>query len=136
MGNRIKKLREEVGWRQEDLAKKLDVGKSTVGEWETGKKTPRPDKLIKLAEIFNTSIDYLLGKTDNKDPIDEIKADIESSTPDLLEIIKRTRPHIGGVPISEDQAEIIIDILKAYKKQKLKELGKERSDDINFKSQA
>lgn len=110
--DRIKKLREERGWTQDDVAKRLDVTRATIAHYETGRKTPREDTLKKLADIFNVSIDYLLGNTDEK-----------TKVVDLLEVMKRTRPHVDGVPISEDAAEIIIDILESYKQRKLKELG-------------
>lgn len=124
---RLKKLRDERGYTQGDLAKHLGVSQPTIVEYETGKKMPRPDKLIKLAQLLGTSVDYLLGETDEKEPMDEIKKEIESSTPDLLEILKRTRPHVNGIPIGEAEAKIIKDILIGY----LKREGQWPDDDDN-----
>lgn len=44
------------------LEKQLDIGKSTISSWE--KKQPSADKLAKLADYFNVSTDYLLGRTE------------------------------------------------------------------------
>lgn len=62
--NRIKKLREEFGYTQQDLADRLDGAKSTVAMYENETRKPSIEVLIKLSEIFNCSIDYVLCKTD------------------------------------------------------------------------
>ncbi len=62
MNNRIKELRTERGLRQKDLAEKLGVSPQTVGYYENWVNKPDPETLIKLADIFEVSIDYLLGR--------------------------------------------------------------------------
>lgn len=62
--NRIKKLREEFGYTQQDLANKINGAKSTVAMYENETRKPSMEILIKLSEIFNCSIDYILCKTD------------------------------------------------------------------------
>jgi len=66
IGNRIKMLREEMGLKQEDLAKEISVSPSTIGMYEINKREPNNDITIRLSNFFNVSIDYLLGKTDIK----------------------------------------------------------------------
>lgn len=66
--NRIKKLREEFHMTQQELADKLNGAKSTIAMYESGTRKPSMEVLIKLSEIFNCSIDYLLGKSDIKNP--------------------------------------------------------------------
>ncbi len=70
--NRIKILREESGYTQQELADKLDGAKSTVAMYENETRKPSMEVLIKLSEIFNCSIDYLLGKTDVRDTGEQI----------------------------------------------------------------
>lgn len=62
--NRIKKLREDFQYTQQDLATKLESSKSVIGLYENETRKPSMEVLIRLSEIFNCSIDYLLGKTD------------------------------------------------------------------------
>lgn len=62
IGGRIKALREAAGLTQAELGKKVNKGESTVRMWELGKSEPDLDTTIKLAEVFNVSTDYLLGK--------------------------------------------------------------------------
>lgn len=63
LGNRIKALREKAGLKQDELAKKLSVSPSAVGMYETNKREPNNEIIIKLAEFFNVTTDYLLGKS-------------------------------------------------------------------------
>lgn len=57
---KLKALRESLNLRQEDLALKLSVDRSTVAKWETGESMPRVDKLRILATILKCSVDDLL----------------------------------------------------------------------------
>lgn len=64
--NRIKELREEIGFTQQNLADKLGGAKSTVAMYENETRKPSMKVLIKLSDIFHCSIDYILGKSDVK----------------------------------------------------------------------
>lgn len=57
----IKTLREEAGYSQAQLAKKLDVTRSSVNAWEMGLSTPTTHYVVELAKIFHVSTDYILG---------------------------------------------------------------------------
>lgn len=58
---RIKELRTSMGLNQVDFAKKLNVTKQSVSNWENGNIQPSIDMLIKIATVFSVSADYLLG---------------------------------------------------------------------------
>lgn len=60
-GDKLRTLRTEAGMTQTDLAKRLNITKSVVSYYELKERTPSPDVLIKLADIFHVSTDYLLG---------------------------------------------------------------------------
>lgn len=76
--NRIKKLREEFGFTQQDLADKLEGAKSTIAMYENETRKPSMEILIKLSEIFNCSIDYILCKSDIRNP-ESIEIDIDEA---------------------------------------------------------
>lgn len=61
---RVKELRLEKGWTQQELADKLDYKRNSICNWEIHNKEPDFDMLIKIAHIFNVSTDYLLGVED------------------------------------------------------------------------
>ena len=62
--NRIKELRTEKGITQADLAKILKISDRAVGYYENGDREPDYTTLLKIAEYFDVSIDYLLGRVD------------------------------------------------------------------------
>lgn len=66
--NRIKQLREENKWTQLELSKKMNCAMSSIAMYEKGDRKPSLEVLIKLSEIFNCSIDYILCKTDIRNP--------------------------------------------------------------------
>lgn len=77
-GQRIKALRKERKYTQEDVAKKLNISIAALSRYETGSFEPKSLELIvDLATLFNVSTDYLLGKTNAKNSeIDFEKLDI------------------------------------------------------------
>lgn len=56
----IKEKRKERCWTQVELAEMVNVGQNTVSQWETGERTPRIEKLMQLARIFDCTVDELL----------------------------------------------------------------------------
>ena len=73
IGSRIKQLREKTGLSQAKLAKVLGgVSQPVIARYETGNCFPSYPVLIKIADYFNVSTDYLLGRTDN--PIGKLYA--------------------------------------------------------------
>ncbi|MEC3651383.1 helix-turn-helix transcriptional regulator [Bacillus subtilis] len=76
LGSRVKLLRKKRGYTQQQLADHLDMGRSNFGHIENDRVKPTSDDLQKLAEILNTTTDYLLtGYESNEDDLDpEIRA--------------------------------------------------------------
>lgn len=68
MFNRIKDLREDRDLYQKDLAKILNITQAQYSRIETNENQLSYEGLIKLASFYNTSIDYILGLTNNKTP--------------------------------------------------------------------
>lgn len=63
LSEKIKELRLARGLSQVELAKKLSVTKQTVSNWENDNILPSIDMLTKLADYFNVSCDFILGRT-------------------------------------------------------------------------
>lgn len=66
IGNRIKKLREELNITQEELARKIGVSPSAIGMYERDFREANDEIKIKMCELFNCSLDYLIGNSDIK----------------------------------------------------------------------
>lgn len=62
---KIKDIRSQLGFSQMEVAKKLQLPVSTYNQYETGKNEPNIATLIKLADFYHTSIDYLVGRETN-----------------------------------------------------------------------
>lgn len=61
--NNLKLLRTEKKLRQEDISDKLSIARQTYSAWETGERTPDINNLIKLADFYDVSLDFLVGRT-------------------------------------------------------------------------
>ncbi|MEH7277610.1 helix-turn-helix transcriptional regulator [Bacillus toyonensis] len=101
-GTKLNFLRKEKKLRQEDMAKHLGIARTTYAMYEQGNREPDYDTLQKLADFFDVSVDYLLGRTEkrnnkelnSKDFFTESKLnlwfkDIENAPPEKLEELKQ-----------------------------------------------
>lgn len=70
---RIRDIREDKNYTQEKIAEILNIKQNTYSQIETGKNNIQTDQLIKLAEFYNTSTDYLLGLTNEANPYPRVK---------------------------------------------------------------
>ena len=59
IGERITALRKEKGISQTELAKRMSVSRQAVSKWEQGSSSPDTERLIQLAEILGTEVEYL-----------------------------------------------------------------------------
>lgn len=62
---KLRKIRKEKGISQLKLALDLNMSQNTISRYETGEREPGINELIKLADYFDVSVDYLLGRTEN-----------------------------------------------------------------------
>lgn len=91
---RLKSLRKKCGYTQVSLAETLSVSKGTVAMWETGKRTPDFETLIRLSDLFDVRTDYILGKSNDSssaklsdDDIEQLgRWELESVYTDLIKL--------------------------------------------------
>ena len=62
---RLKEIRKSKGISQLKMAMDLNTNQNTISRYETGEREPGINELIKIADYFNISVDYLLERTDN-----------------------------------------------------------------------
>lgn len=67
-GDRIRQLREELGWTQEMLCERLELPVLAMNRYENNKTAPDANKLARIAETLGCSTDYLTGLTDDPTP--------------------------------------------------------------------
>ena len=80
--NRIRDLREDRDLRQSDVANATGIDQKTISNYETGKTNPDSFAIIKLAEFFGVSTDYILG-------VEKANSDLVSDAEKKLEDIKK-----------------------------------------------
>ena len=88
----IRTLREDAEYSQSELARKLDVTRSSINAWEMGLSTPTTHYVVELAKLFRVSTDYLLGLNNEK--------------------------HISLDGYSKSEIELIYSLLKYFDEQK------------------
>lgn len=92
---RIRALREDRDLRQIDVAYATGIDQKTLSNYETGKTLPDADGLIRLADFFGVSIDYLVGRTDiSLYSDDDIKKELINIKKVVNEILKARFPEI------------------------------------------
>lgn len=86
--DRIKQLRKELDLTQEQFAHKIGYSRTAISAWEIGRNEPSNDDTLKLADFFNVSTDYLLGKTDIRNYEEDKANDVDLTGLDNEDIEK------------------------------------------------
>ena len=84
LADKIINERKKNGWSQEDLAEMLSVSRQSVSKWESAQAVPDLNKIIKMAEIFSVSTDYLLK--DEIEPEERNASDYVDNSSDIRKI--------------------------------------------------
>lgn len=107
-GDNLRKLRKEKGLSQEQLSKNLKISRRIIGYYETNQRFPKdPKVLINIANFFNVSIDYLLGR---KISLDIYMKEIPEISKYMKVITRMKKEHI---PLKDFEK-----IIKIYKQIK------------------
>lgn len=117
-GNILKKIRQENNLTQDELAKKINTSRSNIANYENNKNKPSIEVLNKLSEIFDCSIDYLLGKSDERNPKET----------DPLGLAKIGFSMKDYTPPSETQKQQIKGLLELIMKDNKKDVGDRKNE--------
>lgn len=113
----LKKLRREKNLSQKELGNKLGLAESTIGMYEQGKRQPDYETLLKIANFFEVTVDFLLGNPTGESIVKETGAPYNISDPDLQIAFK------DASDFSEEARRQAIDFIK-YLKEKEKAKGR------------
>jgi transcriptional regulator with XRE-family HTH domain len=110
LSERLRALRTYHKWTQEDLAKQLNVAVSTVSGYENGSRRPDIDTLIRLSELFQVSVDYLIGRSE--------QPSIEPRSIDLsnLDSMQNMRFELDNQPLSTEDKQYMLAIIREKRK--------------------
>jgi transcriptional regulator with XRE-family HTH domain len=114
-GQRLKALRQNAGLTQTEVAKKLDLSASTIAMYERGERDPDTGTLSKLAQLFDCSTDYLLGRVDHPERalIGDLPQALQDEGVRAIQVVKEAV--LEGLTADE-----LADILKFVKKMNRK----------------
>lgn len=112
---KLKELREKKGLSQYKFADLMGFAQSTIGSWESGAREPNFETMQKIADYFNVSVDYLLGRTDT--PNENKKSDEE---PDVL-MTEQFATFGDAREYSEDEKDEIRNFINFIKAKRRKE---------------
>lgn len=113
---RLRALREEQGFQsQQALADALGVAQSTVANWECGRREPNYETTLKLADFFQVTVDYLMGRSD--DPHGGVVSD------DAL----RAALWGGDMDLSEEEMEALWEDVQEYAQYKAQQYRRRRT---------
>ena len=119
-GNRIAELREKRGWTQEELASTVGITRAALSHYEKNRRKPDFETLTLLADRFDVSIDYLIGRTKQEKmtmdgEVRDFVDGLELSDQDLLERFNLT---IDGRKLSEEEAKRFIAFVRMERMMK------------------
>ena len=124
--NRLKELRLQNGYKtQGDLAKVLFVNQTAVSQWERGATLPSSQMLLKLSELYGESVDYLLGRTEERSPrsltwsmnrLKELRKDRKETQEDIANMlgVDRTTYSKYESGASEPSFEILLKLSQIF----------------------
>lgn len=108
MGNRIRELRKERHMTMKQLGEKLGLAESTVSQYETGKRSPDNETLLKLGEIFGVTVGYILGAEEKEQP--HVQQDIGPNKQAVLDLID---------DLDESEAALLLERIKKIKESRV-----------------
>ena len=88
---RLRDIRKRRGYKQTDIAEKADLNPITYGGYETAVSTPNIAVLIRIANVYDISLDYLVGRTNNEKGLyaEKQEKDVSERLSKLEEAVKR-----------------------------------------------
>lgn len=121
LGKRLKQLR---GKRtQQEIADLLDIARARYSHYENDHVQPDTDMLQRMASLYNVSVDYLLGRTDDKNLNMSPHAKLIVDSLDLSddEIVKKFGFEVDGRRLTEDQVKQIVSFVRFQRSQETQE---------------
>lgn len=106
-GSRLRMLRKERNLTQKELGKAIHVSKVSISGYENGERTPDTDNLRRLADFFDVTTDYLLGKSDHPKLTEKEQREVYKETEEIIDLMES---------LPEEKRRTALEIIKAYTK--------------------
>ncbi|MGG3737226.1 helix-turn-helix domain-containing protein [Aeribacillus pallidus] len=128
IGERLRELRKKRGLTLQEAADRIGVARSTYSGYESNYRQPPLEILYNIAEVLQTSADYLLGLTDNPYP--------KEPTKNAKELLNDKDLHWDGVPLSDAELKPLRDLLELVVKERLPKVCQDAKENTKGKKES
>ncbi|NOU70916.1 helix-turn-helix domain-containing protein [Paenibacillus sp. LMG 31458] len=114
-GDRIALLREKRGLTQEELSTKIGISRAALSHYETNRREPDYETINKIANFFNVTVDYLLGRTDQPQTVldHDVREFVEHLDLTDESILKKFSLTVDGRILTPEEAKRFIAFVRA-----------------------
>ncbi|MFD0870993.1 HTH-type transcriptional regulator immR [Chlamydia abortus] len=114
-GSRIYALRTSRGLTQEQLAQHLKISRASLAHYEQNRREPDSSMLSRIANYFDVSVDYIIGRTNNPQTVldNEVREFVDQLELSDEEIIAKFKLTVDGVELSPEEAKRFVAFVRA-----------------------
>ncbi|WP_339182815.1 helix-turn-helix transcriptional regulator [Paenibacillus sp. FSL R5-0701] len=123
LSERLLELRKERRLTQQEISKSLKMARTTYSGYENGSREPDNETLNKIADFLEVSVDYLLGRTEQRKQVlsEPSRALIDSLNLTDEEIMKNIRFEVDGIELEEDDVKRFIGLVRLERSMRKKQ---------------
>ncbi|KRE51280.1 helix-turn-helix domain-containing protein [Paenibacillus sp. Soil522] len=115
IGTRIAEFREQKGWTQDELATILGISRASLSHYEKNRREPDTNTLGKIADVFQVSIDYLVGRTLQSNMVmdHDIRKFVDELELSDTELVEKFALTVDGLKLTPEEARRFIAFVRA-----------------------
>ena len=111
-GYRLRELRKNAGLQQSEFGSYFELSPSAIGSYERGEREPSIELIVKFADYFNVSLDYLLGRSEQKLTVEEYAKEYAAQDlTEMTQILKKDILTYHSHPLSDKDKQKINDMI-------------------------
>ena len=118
-GERLRVLRKEMNIQQRELARLFNLSPSAIGGYERGLREPEINQLVAFAQFFNVSLDYLLGRTNERRTADDFAS---AQSFEYFDFMRAHTIIVNGQPLSDEDKRRLCDMATGLFWSRLQEI--------------
>lgn len=104
--DRLKEMRARHGFSQDYVAIRVGLKRTNIANYESGRNVPPVDKLNDLANVYHTSVDYLIGRTNSSEPL------LHQNDAISIQDIKHLKLTYAGLQLTDEDKERIVNMIE------------------------
>jgi transcriptional regulator with XRE-family HTH domain len=138
MAKRLKSLRESKGYKQNFIAEKIGIKSNTLSGYESGARRPDAEILAKLADLYEVSTDYLIGRTEKRHYYDLTSNDEKDIAKDMENLVNELNGDsalaFDGEPMDEETKRLVAQAIESNLRM-AKQIAKKKFTPKKYRNQ-